>query len=278
MRRPLRAGEEDRHSMIIGRRPAPALYQGPHASGKLDHERDRDRRRAGPDQPGARRRRAPAIGGGVEAEVPTIELSGTSWTSRDLAVRRAMCGVSGRDASMSVFIFDDGVPQGLAHAVWYRICGTFMLIHSVPISSKLHGDCRSMIVIELPRRAHSSRTSSRCSACTRDSQNTSTADSADSRGSARVGREAIARRARFWTDGDENLQPSFHWHKTPAKPRMSGKRLVPGAQVSAGNGSPRVWAVISSLRWVNRERRCWRQVAAAERARSADRSPSSLRS
>jgi hypothetical protein len=28
----------------------------------------------------------------------------------------------------------------------------------------------------------------------------------------------------------------------------SGKRSVPGAQVSAGNGSPRLWAAISSLR------------------------------
>lgn len=38
-----------------------------------------------------------------------------------------------------------------------------------------------MIVIELPRREHSSRTSSRCSSGTRDSQKTSTAESAASR-------------------------------------------------------------------------------------------------
>jgi hypothetical protein len=61
-----------------GRLPAPAH------SGELH----RDQRRAGSGQPVARRRLAPAIGGGVEAEVPTIELGGTSWTSCDAAVRR----------------------------------------------------------------------------------------------------------------------------------------------------------------------------------------------
>src|SRR3954447_15039422 len=43
--------------------------------------------------------------------------------------------------------------------------------------------------------------------------------------------------------------------------------------MSAGNGSLRVWAPISSLRYVNSERRSRRQVAAAESARSANRSP-----
>ena len=42
-------------------------------------------------------------------------------------------------------------------------------------------------------------------------------------------------------------------------------------------GLPRVWAVSSSVRKSNGERCCWRQVAAAESARSANRSPSSLR-
>jgi hypothetical protein len=36
--------------------------------------------------------------------------------------------------------------------------------------------------------------------------------------------------------------------KKPASAGEMGKRSVLGAQVSAGNGSPRLWAVISSLR------------------------------
>jgi hypothetical protein len=37
-------------------------------------------------------------------------------------------------------------------------------------------------------------------------------------------------------------------NRTSRPPPKTRKRSVPGAQVSAGNGSPRVWAVISSLR------------------------------
>jgi hypothetical protein len=74
--------------VIIRRRPDRGSVPGPTRFRQLHHERDRDHRRAGLGQSVARRRLAPAIGGGVEAEVPTIELGGTSWTSRDAAVRR----------------------------------------------------------------------------------------------------------------------------------------------------------------------------------------------
>ena len=74
--------------MIIGRRPSAGSVTG---TARSRQARPRARPRSAPRRPGSAwcpRPRAPAVGGGVDAEVPTIKLSGTSWTSRDLAVRR----------------------------------------------------------------------------------------------------------------------------------------------------------------------------------------------